>query len=178
MTVPYHAAFGLNAYTVSTWVDVTTQPASGNSPALLSTRNGAGFTFDLQYSNNSGTYSLHSDIGSGASWLNNAANYTLPGALTGWNMVTCTVSSSGYAIYLDGNQVSSGTTGGGTPLFMASGQTLSLGSQEGGGSSYGSGGYLSGALDDTNIFGSVLTAAESAISTWASSASCPRPRRP
>jgi autotransporter-associated beta strand protein len=162
VTVPYSAGLGLNAYTVSTWVDITTQPAvnGGSGPALVSTRNGGDATFDLQYVQApSGTYELHGDIGTGSGWLSTAANYTLPGALSGWNMITYAVSSSGYTIYVNGAAVASASLGG-TPLFMKAGQTLAFGTQEAGGGSYGSEGYLNGALDEVNIASGTLSTAQ------------------
>ena len=161
VTAPYSAGFGLNAYTVSTWVDIASQPAvnSVEGPALVSTRNGSDGTFDLQYIQpSSGTYELHGDIGTGSSWLSTNANYILPSALSGWNMITYAVSSSGYTIYLNGAAVASGSLSG-TPLFMQAGQTLSFGAQEAGGG-YGNGGYLNGELDEVNIARGALSAAQ------------------
>ncbi|MGA2066341.1 MAG: autotransporter-associated beta strand repeat-containing protein, partial [Thermoguttaceae bacterium] len=160
VTVPYNAALGLNAFTTSIWVNVgSTYPATTNGgPALISTRNGGDTTFDVQYWNNNGTYELHADVGSGGGWINTNMNYTLPAAFTPgtWNMVTYTVSSAGYAIYVNGQQVATGGVGG-TPLFMKSGQTLAFGSQEAGGNNWGSAGYFNGALDDAGVFSGVLS---------------------
>ncbi|MCL4207729.1 MAG: autotransporter-associated beta strand repeat-containing protein, partial [Pirellulaceae bacterium] len=157
LTVPYHADLSLNSYTVSLWVNIHAQPAVGASgPALVSTRNGGDTTFDLQYTQPiAGTFRLHADIGTGSSWLTTAADYTLPNALSGWNMITYTVNSTGYKIYINGTQVSTGTFTG-TPLFMKSGQELSFGSQKAGGASYGSAGHLNGSLDEIAIFASAL----------------------
>jgi autotransporter-associated beta strand protein len=152
------------AYTVSTWVNVATQPvlnASGG-PALLSTRNGNTFdSFDLVYEQTTaGIYKLHADIGNGVStWLSTTADYTLPSALTGWNLITYSVSRSLCSIYVNGALVNSIALAAGTPNFMMSGQTLSLGSQEGGTSSYGYNGYLQGSLADTVVFNSSLDSA-------------------
>ena len=93
--------------------------------------------------------------------MNTAANYTLPGALTGWNMITMTVTSSGYSYYLDGSLVSSGGYNQvGTPLLMSSGETLSIGSQTADQGPYGAGGFLSGALQQTGIYNGALSAAQ------------------
>jgi len=162
LTVPFNASLKLNAFTVSTWVNIATQPgvSSGGGPALVSTRNGGENTFDLQYYQpTAGNYALHADIGTGAGWLTTAANYTLPGALTGWNLVTYAVNSSGYTVYVNGSQATTGSFSG-IPLFMSSGETLSFGSQEANGTSWGSGGYLNGALDEISIYGTALTAAQ------------------
>ena len=102
---------------------------------------------------------LHSDIGNGTSFLTSAANSEISLG-SGWNMITESVNSGGYAIYVNGAMVSSGTMTAGTPAFMtSSASSVSLGSQEGGGGSYGSGGYFNGALSDVNVFSSALSAA-------------------
>ena len=67
------------------------------------------------------TGNIHGDIGSGSAWLTTAANVTWSGTQygwnsSGWNMVTETAKSAGYAIYLNGQHAASGTLGG-TPLF-------------------------------------------------------------
>ncbi len=173
LTAPYSASLGLSSFTVSTWVNINanTLPAgglNGGGDALFSTRNGGENTFDLQYYQPVvGTYQLHADIGNGAgTWLNTAANYNLPAALTGWNLITLEVSSAGYTYFVNGGtlNVNGGTqsTGaiGGTPLLMNAGQTLSIGAQEAGGGGYGSGGYLQGSLDEANIFSGNLTPAQ------------------
>ncbi len=165
-SVPYNAALALNAYTVSTWVNFNVQPVfgTGAGPALFSTRNGGDNTFDLQYYQPSaGVYALHADIGNGAgTWLNTAANYTLSGSLTGWNMVTLEASSAGYTYFLNGNQVSTGGfTTAGTPLFITSGETLSQGAQRAGGANYNSSsGFLNGYLDESSIYSGNLTPAQ------------------
>ena len=163
LTVPFSAGLSLSgSYTVSTWVNINSQPAvsANGGPALFSTRNGGDGTFDLQYYQPStGVYALHADIGGTGGFINTAVNYTLPGALTGWNLVTLEVNSSGATYFVNGGSVST-TAFSGTPLFMKGGQTLSLGSQEAGGGSYGAGGYLNGSLDEANIFSGNLTPAQ------------------
>jgi fibronectin-binding autotransporter adhesin len=162
VAVPYNPALALNAYTVSLWVDVASQPAvNGNGgPALLGTRNGGNDTFDLQYVQlTTGGYELHGDIGTGSAWLTTAANYNLSGPLSGWNMITYAVNSSGYSIYVNGAQEATGNYIG-TPLLASSAETLAMGSQEAGGSSYGDDGWLNGSLENVMIFGSALNASQ------------------
>ncbi len=159
-TVPHSTSLSLTgAYTVSLWEEgtlATAASASTGGPALISTRNGENDNFDLQV-NSAG---LHSDIGSGSAFLTSAANSTISLG-SGWNMITEAVNTGGYAIYVNGALVSSGTMTAGTPAFMtSSASSVSLGSQEGGGASYGSGGYFNGALSDVNVFSSALSAAQ------------------
>jgi fibronectin-binding autotransporter adhesin len=159
LTVPYSTSLNVTGpYTVSLWEKLNAaETASGSGPALVSTRNGGDTTFDLQIISSG----LHADIGTGSAWLNTSANYTSTALATSlnWNMVTYTMTTTGYTVYVNGVQVTSGTYTG-TPEFMKSGQTLSLGSQEAGGGSYGNAGYFNGALDEVDIYPTALTAAQ------------------
>ena len=64
-------------------------------------------------------------------------------------MITTTVNSTGYSIYVDGAVVQSGAGNGGTPVFMTPDNAIILGTN----TDYG---YV-GSDDDFTIFGSVLT---------------------
>lgn len=162
VTAPYSSALGLNAYTVNTWVDVTTQPAASTSgPALFSTRYSTDDTFDLQFVQlTGGSNELHADIGNGSAWLTTAGNYTAPGLLSGWNMITYTVNSSGYSIYVNGSAVvtNAAYSTAGTPLFMKPGQELSMGAQTAGGTTWGN--FLQGSLDDSLIVNGAMSAGQ------------------
>jgi autotransporter-associated beta strand protein len=163
VTVPNSRSLSLTgAYTVSLWEQgnlVSATSASQGGPALISTRNGGNNNdFDLQV-NSAG---LHGDIGNGTSFLTSSANATV--ALgSGWNMITLAVTTTGYAIYVNGGQVSNGTLSG-TPVFLTSSSAnVSLGSQEAGGGSYGQGfgsGYFNGTLSQVEVFSSALSAAQ------------------
>ena len=161
-TAPYSSSLNLTgAYTVSLWEKATllasTSAVTVAAPALISTRNGENFDFDLQVS----TSGLHGDIGNGTSWLTTAANSTVSLGL-GWNLITVAVNTSGYVIYVNGQPTSDGTgTYSGTPVFMTtSSASVSLGSQEAGGGAYGNGGYFNGAMSQVQVFNSALSAVQ------------------
>jgi autotransporter-associated beta strand protein len=156
LTAPYSPSLNLNSFTASAWVNLATAP-TGNY-GILSTRFGSDDTFDMQFIKSGSNYQIHGDIGNGSSWLTTAANYTIgTSSLSGWNMITYTVNSSGYTIYLNGTQEASGSFSG-TPEFMKPGQSLILGMAPGGGTtpSY----YLNGSLDEANVFGGVLSSSQ------------------
>jgi fibronectin-binding autotransporter adhesin len=161
--VPYSSSLNLTgAYTVSLWEKgtlVAAASASTGGPALFSTRNGGNLDFDLQV-NSAG---VHADIGNGsATWLTTAANAQV--ALgSGWNMITMAVSTSGYAIYVNGSLSGSGTYSGAAPeLFSSSAESASVGNQEGGGASYGTGAasVFNGSVSQVDVFSSALSAAQ------------------
>jgi autotransporter-associated beta strand protein len=156
LTVPYNSTLNLTgAYTVSIWLNPA--DANGNSVGIISTRNGGDNTFDLQYQASSGV--IHGDIGNGSGWLTTSADYASQIAVGTWNMITYSVSPTGYAIYVNGAQKATGSYSG-TPEFMTGSETLSLGSQESGYPYYGSSGFFNGALDEACIFNAALTPAQ------------------
>jgi len=146
--VPYNPIFHTNSWTASAWINI----ANSQTNAIIGTRIGGDTTYDLKI--NSDNQTLHSDIGTGEGWINTAANATAPQALnTGtWYMVTQTVTSSGFNLYVDGNLVGSGPVGGtiGPPLFMKAGQTLGIGQD------YPTE-FFNGDMADIYIYGSVLS---------------------
>ncbi len=157
VSVPFDSSLALHAYTVSFWVNPSAAFANqGNgNPTFFSTRNNSDTTFDVQMSSTG----VHGDIGSGGGWLNTAANANASLPVGTWSMVTYAVSSAGYTIYLDGVQIGSGGVGG-TPTLMQPGQVLTLGAQGAGGPPVAGSNYFQGALDEVNIYGSVLSAAQ------------------
>ena len=123
--------------------------ATGN-PTFFSTRLGGDNTFDVQLS----AAGLHADIGngSGGAWLTTAADASASLAVGAWNMITYSVSSSGYTIYVNGNQVSSGAYSG-SPQLMRTTSTLSIGSDANANPN-----SVTGMMDEVNIFSTALSA--------------------
>ncbi len=155
ITVPHSSLLALNAYTVSAWIDLPNTLATGVVAGILGTRSGTDNTFDMKYENAGGTLKIHGDIGNGAgTWFSTGADYTTTLSLNTWHMITYTVNSSGYSIYVDG---SLGTTGSfsGTPLFEGTNSILQIGNTNGTEPMVAGGG-----IDEVNIFGSALSAAQ------------------
>ena len=149
MQVPYASSFSVNAWTVAAWINLSATAGTANN-GILGTRFNLDNTFDMKIGSNDTV--LHSDIGSGSGWLNPTANasYTFqPGT---WYMVAETVASSGYAIYVNGSKVATGSVGG-VPLLMKSGQTMGIGEDF-------NTEYFNGSLQDVSVFGSALSSAQ------------------
>ena len=180
--VPYSSSFNLSTYTVSAWVDLAAQPASTPGDGIFGTRMGGDNTFDMKYEDSSGTLMLHGDIGngSGGQWLTVTADAPVTLSLNAWHMLTYVVNgSSGYSIYVDGSPLVSNAayTTAGTPQFMQSTSTLLIGDTTGGEK-------MAGSIDETDVFGSALTAAQvqtlyrgQARRGRGRRALCPSPRR-
>ena len=105
---PNYAALTLSTYTVSAWVNIAAQPASGAPDGILGTRTGGDDTFDMKYQAGGPTgFQIHGDIGTGTggTWITIAADATLsaPLAVNTWNLITYVVSPTGYSIYLNGS---------------------------------------------------------------------------
>ena len=149
VTVPYSATLPTSAYTVSFWAKVSSY--SGSTPTFFATRTSGDNTFDIQVTATGG---LHGDIGtgSGGTWLTTAANAAVVLGLNTWNMVTYTVNSTGYSIYVNGSSVASGTYSG-TPSFMRTTGVLTLGEQV-------TASWLNGSLQDVGIWNSALSSAQ------------------
>ena len=148
VSVPYDAAFALNTFTVSAWVNVNTRPTNF---AILGTRlGGPDNTFDLKLQNGL----VHCDIGNGAGWLHTDADIFVEMPFGEWHMITYVVDNAAQqtTMYFDG--AFKGSQGlGGTPLFMQAGQTLGIGQDF-------AGEYMTGQIDDVRIYARALSAAE------------------
>src|SRR5207247_404281 len=124
-----------NSYTGGTTISAGTIRLGASAPTASATAHyaldGTGavptaagaidYTFDVKYETLGNVTLIHGDIGNGTAWLTTVADATVilsPGA---WHMVTYSVSSTGYTIFVDGGQVTSGTYNG-TPAFMKTGQ--------------------------------------------------------
>jgi len=171
ISAPYSSSLSNhNAWTASAWVNLTSVASKENG--MIGTRFGGDTTYDMKIDtlNPAGTAftTVHTDMGSGNGWLNtgadaNPANPFNPGQ---WYMVTETVSSGGYSIYVDGSLVTGGTGPvGSTPLFMKSGQTLGIGQDY-------PGEYFNGSMADVYVYGRTLTSNE--VTTLYNSVNAPQ----
>ncbi len=141
---------GLNAWTDSIWINVSAQPGGWN---IVNGRNtdggGGGF-----YESYDGTKFATGIQNSSGGWINEQGQlitYTLP--LNTWHMVTFAVSSAGWYFYIDGGLSGSASgTMAGTPEFSPGNNGLFIGGRPGHGGT--------GSLDDFQLYGSVLTAAQ------------------
>src|ERR1043165_1576546 len=157
MTVPTSASLQISgAYTVSLWFNLNTLTQVSN-PTLFSTRNGGDTTFDLQFIN--GVF--HGDIGAGGGWLTTGADSSVQSLQPNtWNMITYSVNSTGYSVYLNGTtKIGSGAFAG-TPLLLDATRFISIGAQREGGAAFTARTFVNGLIDEVNIVNTALTQAQ------------------
>jgi fibronectin-binding autotransporter adhesin len=150
ITVPYSSSLNVHAWTASAWVNLDANSATLTN-GLIGTRFNSDTTYDLKISSNN--TDIHSDIGSGSGWLNTSADAGFSFTSGQWYMVTQTVSSSGYKIFVNGNLIGSGAVGG-NPLFMQPGQLMGIGSDDAGIE------IFSGSMSDVYVYNRVLSPTE------------------
>ncbi len=156
MTVPDVAALQLwGSWTVSSWVNPSVLPASGNYVVLVEKVAASWYTnYGIVIDNNSGSYTgglgwaVEFDDSSG---INYHAKYVPGGgiSLNTWYLVTGVwdSSTSNLYLYVNGSLVATQNETGHAP-YGNSGHVLSLGS------------YVTGLIDDARIYNRALTATE------------------
>ncbi|MFA6469759.1 MAG: FG-GAP-like repeat-containing protein, partial [Bacteroidota bacterium] len=134
-------------YTIEVWVKPNT---TSGTLCFFDTRGPGEFGFDVKLQN--GT-TIHADIGSGSGWLTTSADATLNYSAGTWYHIAYAVTTSGYTIYANGNQVGSGSFGG-TPLLFDANHNTIIGSQGGGGE------FFNGFISNVRVWDVARTQAE------------------
>jgi len=148
VNVAYAASLGLNTYTISTWVQLASEP--GNY-GLLGTRFGGDQTFDVK----ARATDIHGDVGSGSGWIDGGVDIrsTDTGsngiggdlAVGSWHLVSYVIDNAAQEsrLYIDGDLKRTKAFSG-TPLLMKSGQSMHLGHSSGAE-------YMDGILDEMRV---------------------------
>ncbi len=140
--------FNVNgSFTVEAWVkpeDVT------STMHIFSTREGNDLAFDIQIT---GGNTIHGDIGDGSNWLTTAADANYIYTTNTWFHIAYVVVPGGYTIYVNGNEVGSGTFSG-TALLLDDNRFLSLGRHDGDAT------FFKGDMDEVRIWSRALTKCE------------------
>ncbi len=162
LSSPANASFdSLQTWTDSFWINASSS-ANFGSGVLVSTRDADSDPAFVECYDGSHIY-LRDVASVGGSWLPPTEDPTNPSSwrdtvtlsTSAWHMITVTVSSAGWAIYVDGAPGASGSTGG-IPQMVANGYTggLWIGNRP------GYSGMTGVSFDDFQLYGSVLTAAQ------------------
>jgi RHS repeat-associated protein len=137
------------SYTVAAWA----RPGTTAAPiAVLGTRGGSGFSFDLKFQ---GGDKLHADIGDGSAWLTTTADAPLRYQTNRWYHVAYVVTTTGYTVFVDGDPLARGTFSG-TPLFADGTRLLRIGTN--GLSSTEE--WFNGRIDEVAVYTQGLTATQ------------------
>ena len=135
------------SYTVMAWGN----PSNTSAMDLVGTRSPSDASFDMKFQ--SGNL-IHGDIGSGTAWITTTANASFNYSVGQWYHVVYVVTPSGYTIYVNGNQVGSGTYATSTPLLYDATHAIKIGQVGGGGE------FFNGSIDDVRIYNRALSANE------------------
>ncbi len=157
VSVGYSPDFGLNTFTVSSWVRIASEPTT--SYGILGTRIGGEQTFDLKVRETD----IHGDVGGGGGWISTTVD--IGAADTGsngqggdltvgqWYLVSYVIDNAAkqFRLFLNGDLKR--TIGfSGTPLLMKSGQSLWIGDD------YVRHEYMNGTLDEVRVSGAARSA--------------------
>ncbi|MBI4036041.1 prepilin-type N-terminal cleavage/methylation domain-containing protein [Candidatus Daviesbacteria bacterium] len=134
-------------FTISAWV----KPADNSTGAIFGTRSGGDYTFDMKLQNGN---TIHGDIGTGSAWITTGADATFSYSIDFWYHITYVVTTTGYTIYANGNQVGSGTYASSTPMLYDATRNVYIGQYGGNGE------FFNGSIDEVRIYNRALTPAE------------------
>ncbi|MFA5130374.1 MAG: DUF2341 domain-containing protein [Patescibacteria group bacterium] len=108
------------SFTVSAWASVLDE----NDRTVIGTRNDGDLSFDFKFQ---GQEFLHGDIGDGTDWITTNADAPFAYTFDTWHQLVYAVTSTGYAIYLDGSEAASGSYDASTPLLFDADHNLFVG---------------------------------------------------
>jgi len=134
-------------FTVVAWVNV----ADTSARAIVGTRSPTDYSFDFKLQNGN---IIHGDIGNGASWITTSADASFTYSLNTWYQIVYVVNTTSYTIYVNGQQVGSGTYAANTPLLFDSNHQIKIGQFGGGGE------FFNGMIDEVRIFNRALSPSE------------------
>ncbi len=141
------------SFTISVWVKPSTA-ANGTTLAIMGSRttgaNGE-YSFDMKLMNGN---LLHADIGTGSAWMTQAADASFGYSAGKWYHIVYTLSSTGYKIYANGNQLADGSLSG-APLLNNPQHKLRIGT-----SGSGPGESFNGSITIVHIFPAALASGE------------------
>ena len=135
-------------FTVEAWAQVATTSLR----TIIGTRSPSDAGFDMKFQNGN---SIHGDIGNGTTWITTAADASFNYQLNTWYHLAYVVTPTGYTIYVNGNQVGSGSYAQNTPVFSDANHAIAIGAYEVRG-----GEYFFGLIDEVRIYNRALSAAE------------------
>jgi len=159
ITIPHSSSLAVSgAFSLSLWFSSSLPSSTSFDAELIDTRQPTDTTFDMQIvgggAYGGGSWSgLHGDIGTGAgTWLSTSVNYEFPFNQNTWYNVVVVFKTTGWSIFLNGKNVSSGTYSG-TPSLLDTNSYINLGAGSGAG-------YFNGVESDLQIYNTSLSANE------------------
>ncbi|MCL5239391.1 MAG: LamG domain-containing protein [Candidatus Marsarchaeota archaeon] len=136
-------------FSLSWWFSPALPASTTYDEEMITSRCQGDATFDMQLENGG----LHGDIGTGQAFLTTGVNYDFGPSQSAWYYVVTEFTSTGWSIYLNGNNVSHGTYVSGTPSLVYNGNSLNIGSSCGASD-------FTGSMADIQLYNSSLSANE------------------
>jgi hypothetical protein len=148
ITIPHSSSYAVNTiFSISWWFNSAHSSTTNFDSEMLSSRQPTDTTFDMQLIGGTSP-ELHGDIGTGTgTWLSTSVNYGFSFNQSQWYNVVTVFSSTGWSIFLNGKNVSSGTYSG-TPSLLDSNSYLDIGSG------------FDGSIADAQIYNVALSSAQ------------------
>ncbi len=162
ITIPYSTTLpAYGPFTVSMWFMTTNSPSITYDAWLMNTRGqgGSDGTYDMQLCGGGWcgvTSGIHGDIGTGCAncWLSTSVNYQFTFSQGTWYHVTTEFTGTGWSVFLDGKNVSSGTYSSNTPSMLDSSDNIQIGAVAGGSVPF------EGDIANVQVYNTSLSAAE------------------
>ena len=127
-------------FTVEAWAKVS----DNNNRQIVGTRSPNEYSFDFKFMSGN---KIHGDIGNGSSWITITADASFSYSLNTWYHIVYVVTTTGYTIYANGNQVGSGSYSSTTPIFSDANHKITIGAYLGSPPSE----YFYGTIDEVRI---------------------------
>ncbi|MGC8478840.1 MAG: LamG-like jellyroll fold domain-containing protein [Candidatus Micrarchaeia archaeon] len=131
--IPHSSSYAVTgAFSISWWFSSALPLTASFDGEMLTSRQPTDTTFDMQLIGGgayggSGWSGLHGDIGTGTgTWLSTSVDYEFPFSQNTWYNVVVVFTTTGWSIFLNGKNVSSGTYNG-IPSLLDSNSYLKIG---------------------------------------------------
>ena len=135
-------------FTVEAWAKVS----DNNNRQIVGTRSPNECSFDFKFISGN---KIHGDIGNGSKWITITADASFSYSLNTWYHIVYVVTTTGYTIYANGNQVGSGSYSSTTPIFSDANHKITIGAYLGSPPSE----YFYGTIDEVRISNTARSAA-------------------
>jgi hypothetical protein len=136
-------------FTVGAWV----KPLDDTNPISIFGTRSVDYGFDMKFQSGD---TIHGDIGNGTSWITTTADASFSYTTGTWYHVIYVVNATSYTIYVNGNNVDSGTYASDTPLFSNATHNIYIGQSGASGDNE----FFNGSIDEAMVWNRALSSSE------------------
>ncbi len=126
-------------FTVGAWAMVKDNSVRN----VFDTRGPTNYGFDMKFQNGN---RIHGDIGNGTVWITTGADGYFNYQLNTWYYLAYVITPASYTIYLNGNQIGSGSYPQSTPVLFDDNHNINIGRHSAGSE------YFNGTIDEVRIW--------------------------